>query len=55
MQQVSCTFSLIFSLLVDAGCSVRIMLSCDEDVRDVGEDSVRSRIGTALPKSLANA
>ena len=32
------TSSLILSLLVDAGCSVGVTLSCDEEVREISED-----------------
>ena len=42
------TFSLILSL-VDAGCSVGVTASCDEDVADVGEDELDElvdRLGT---------
>ena len=34
------TSSLILSLLVDAGCSVRVTMSCDRDVGEVGEDEL---------------
>ena len=37
---VSAGPSLILSLLVDAGCSVGVTVSCDEDVGDVGEDGL---------------
>ena len=30
----------MLSLLVDAGCSVGITVSCDEDVGNVGEDEL---------------
>ena len=33
-----CTSSLVLSLLVGAGCSVGVTVSCDEDVGEVGED-----------------
>ena len=41
------TQSLILSLLVDAGCSVGVTASCDEDVGDVGEDEVEELVDRA--------
>ena len=38
------TSSLILSLLDDAGCSVGVTASCDEDVRDVGEDELEELV-----------
>ena len=32
------------SLPVDAGCSVGVTASCDEDVRDVGEDELEEPV-----------
>ena len=37
--------SLIFSLLVDAGCSVGVTVSCDEDVGEGSEDEVEELVG----------
>ncbi len=39
-----CTSSLILSLLVDAGCSVGVTASCDEDAGDVGEDELEELV-----------
>ena len=36
--------SLGLSLFVDAGCSVRITVSCDEDVGDVEEDELEELV-----------
>ena len=38
------TSSLILSLLVDAGCSVGVTNSCDEDVGDAGEDELEEHV-----------
>ena len=38
------TSSLILSLLVDAGYSVEVPVSCDEDVGEVGEDAVEELV-----------
>ena len=40
----ACTYSLIFSLLVDAGWSVRVTLSFDEDVEEAGADEVEELV-----------
>ena len=39
-----CTSSLILSLLVDAGCSVGVTVSCDEDVGDEGEGELEELV-----------
>ena len=39
-----CAGSLTLSLLVDAGCCVRVTASCDEDVGDVGEDELEEHV-----------
>ena len=39
------TSSLILSLLVNAGCSVGVPVSCDEDVGEVGEDELEELAG----------
>ena len=41
-----CTSSLVLSLLVDAGYPVRVTVSCDEDVGEVGEDEVEKLVDT---------
>ena len=38
------TSSLTLSLLVDAGYSVGVTVSCDEDVGDVGEDELEELV-----------
>ena len=38
------TSSLILSLLVAAGCSVEVSVSCDEDVGEVGEDELEELV-----------
>ena len=38
------TSSLILSPLVDAGCSVGVTVSCDEDVGEVGEDELEELV-----------
>ena len=38
------TSSLVLSLLVDAGCSVGVTVSGDEDVEEVGEDELEETV-----------
>ena len=39
-----CTSSLVFSLLVDAECSVGVTVFCGEDVGEVGEDELEELV-----------
>ena len=39
-----CTSTLVLSLLGVAGCSVGVTVSCDEDVREVGEGEVEELV-----------
>ena len=43
-----CTSSLVLSLLVDAGYSVGVTVSCNEDVGEVGEDEVEELVDGTL-------